>query len=419
MTLLGGFTPVVLHDPSQRQATIDSATATARLFQQAGATKFVSAVVQDWDWAIPRPLTADEQRHMAEMFGVIDEICEEHGLQQVLHSHVQTLVETKDDINRVLDTCDVNFCLDTGHMAIGGQDPVAFAKEAMERVGHVHLKDVRLDMVPPVLRREVTLMAATQAGLFTPLGQGDVDILGVVQTLEAAGYRGWYVIEQDTAITEGLPPEGEGPIHLTRTRAICRWALSKHAFKKARAHGSLCQQGWTNRSQRGGARDGVQVQQGEGGVQRLRVPHSRQGLQCRKAHIISCVIECIAHDVLAARDGGQRAVGSGKVDRCRQEIDTIRGRHHQFGGASGRLACHEDRGTCLIEVLRVQPQGEGGARLRIEVDDEHPLAALGEGRAEVHHGRRLGDAALLVRHGQDSHHPMDDRPRVFGIAPRG
>ena len=149
---------------------------------------------------------------MMEMFGVIDEICAEHGLNQVLHSHVQTVVETKDDIDMVLQGCDVNFCLDTGHMAIGGQDPVAFAKEAMERVGHVHLKDVRLDMVPPVLRREVTLMAATQAGLFTPLGQGDVDILGVVQTLEAAGYQGWYVIEQDTAITDGLPAEGEGPI---------------------------------------------------------------------------------------------------------------------------------------------------------------------------------------------------------------
>jgi inosose dehydratase len=217
MTLMGGFTPVVLHDPSQRQATIDSATATAKLFQRAGATKFISAVVQDWDWAIPRPLSVDEQKHMVEMFGVIDEICAAHGLQQVLHSHVQTVVETKDDINRVLDTCDVNFCLDTGHMAIGGQDPVAFAKEAMERVGHVHLKDVRLDMVPPVLRREVTLMAATQAGLFTPLGQGDVDILGVVQTLEAAGYHGWYVIEQDTAITDGLPAEGEGPITQVRT----------------------------------------------------------------------------------------------------------------------------------------------------------------------------------------------------------
>ena len=212
MTLIGGFTPVVVHDPSERQTTIESATATAKLFQQAGATKFVSCPVMDWGWSNPRPLTRDEQKHMTEMLGVIDDICAEHGLDQVLHPHVQTVVETKDDISRVLDSCDVTFCLDTGHMAFGGQDPVEFAKTAIERVGHVHLKDIRLDMVPAVLRREVSLMAATQAGVFTPLGQGDVDILGVVQTLEAAGYRGWYVIEQDTAITGGFPEEGEGPV---------------------------------------------------------------------------------------------------------------------------------------------------------------------------------------------------------------
>jgi inosose dehydratase len=213
MILLGGFTPVILHNPAERDATIKSATATARLFQQAGATKFVSSVVQDMDWSIPRPLSAAEQKHMAEMFGIIDDICGEYGLEQVLHPHVQTLVETKDDIARVLDSCDVHFCLDTGHIAFGGQDPVEFAKMAFERVGHVHLKDIRLDMVPAVLRREVSLMAATQAGVFTTLGDGDVDILGVVQTLESAGYRGWYVIEQDTAITGGFPADGDGPVH--------------------------------------------------------------------------------------------------------------------------------------------------------------------------------------------------------------
>ncbi len=211
MTLLGGFTPVVLHDPSQRAATIASATATAQFFQKTGATKFVSSVVQDMDWSFPRELSVEEKRHMAEMLGVIDDICGEYGLEQVLHPHVQTLVETKDDISRVLDTCDVHFCLDTGHMAFGGQDPVEFAKTAMDRVGHVHLKDIRMDLVPAVLRREVSLMAATQAGVFTNLGAGDVDIMGVVQTLESAGYRGWYVIEQDTAITGGFPAEGEGP----------------------------------------------------------------------------------------------------------------------------------------------------------------------------------------------------------------
>lgn len=212
MTLIGGFTPVVLHNPSERQATIESATATARLFQEAGATMFVSSVVQDMDWSYPEKLNSAEQKHMAEMFGVIDDICEEHGLKQVLHPHVQTLVETKDDINRVLDSCDVNFCLDTGHIALGGEDPVKFAKESFDRVGHVHLKDVNLEMGPAVLRREVSLMKATQDGLFTPLGQGSVDILGVVETLESRGYQGWYVIEQDTAITNGMPAANEGPL---------------------------------------------------------------------------------------------------------------------------------------------------------------------------------------------------------------
>lgn len=213
MVLLGGFTPVVLHDAAERAATIASATATAQLFQKAGATKFVSSIVQDMAWSHPRPLSTAEHKHMIEMFGVIDDICGEYGLEQVLHPHVQTLVETKDDINRVLDSCDVHFCLDTGHIAFGGQDPVEFATMAFERVGHVHLKDVRLDMVPAVLRREVSLMAAVQAGVFTTLGEGDVDILGVIQTLESSGYQGWYVIEQDTAITSGFPAVGDGPVH--------------------------------------------------------------------------------------------------------------------------------------------------------------------------------------------------------------
>jgi len=217
LKLLGGFTPVVLHDKSARQETIESATATAKVFQRAGATKFVSAVVQDWGWSNPTELSDSEKTHMTEMFKVIDDICGEHGLDQVLHPHVQTLVETRDDMHRVLDSCDVRWCLDTGHMAIGGQDPVEFAKDAFDRVGHVHLKDVNLSMVPKVMSREISLMNATQAGLFTSLGQGDVDIKGVIQALEGQGYQGWYVIEQDTAITAGMPAEGEGPVEDVKT----------------------------------------------------------------------------------------------------------------------------------------------------------------------------------------------------------
>ena len=211
MTLLGGFSPIEAHLASTREVTLGHARTTARLLADSGATLFISAIIMDAKWSIPRELTAGEHRNLIETLGLVDEICAEYGLVQVLHPHVQTLVETADDVSRILDTCDVSWCLDTGHLAIGGIDPVEFAKNTVERVGHVHLKDVRLSMVPGVLNREMSLLEATQAGLFTQLGQGDVDIAGVIQALEAANYRGVYVIEQDTAIAGPIPAEGEGP----------------------------------------------------------------------------------------------------------------------------------------------------------------------------------------------------------------
>jgi inosose dehydratase len=217
MSLLGAFTPVVPHDAGMVEQSLGHARQVARLLADAGATEFITAPVLDPDWSVPRPLTADEHRRMLDTFARIDDLCAGLGLEQVLHPHVQTLVETADDVHRVLDGCDVRWCLDTGHLAIGGVDPVQFARDAADRVGHVHLKDVRLALAAPVLRREVSLMAATQDGLFTPLGQGDVDIAGVIRTLEAAGYRGRYVIEQDTALTEGAPAQGEGPVTEVRT----------------------------------------------------------------------------------------------------------------------------------------------------------------------------------------------------------
>ena len=105
-----------------------------------------------------------------------------------------------------------NVCLDTGHMVIGGADPVSFARDHADRVGLVHLKDVRLSVAARERAGELTLMQAVQAGMFTRLGAGDVELAGVVRELEAAGYDGWYVFEQDAALTEGLPPVGEGPI---------------------------------------------------------------------------------------------------------------------------------------------------------------------------------------------------------------
>lgn len=212
MSLLGGFVPLVLHDPARGADALDHTRTIADLFSRAGATTFISCPVMDDGWSIPRPMDRDEHAHLVRMLGEVDTICADAGLRQVLHPHVQTVVETSGDVERVLQDCDVDWCLDTGHLAIGGTDPVEFARTAADRVGHVHLKDVRMDLVPALLDRTTSIMEGVQAGLFPSLGQGDLALADVVVTLERAGYQGQYVIEQDTAITGDLPGEGQGPV---------------------------------------------------------------------------------------------------------------------------------------------------------------------------------------------------------------
>jgi inosose dehydratase len=147
------------------------------------------------------------------LFDNLDRLIEraaQRGVQACLHPHVGTIVESYDDVRRVLDGSTVPLCLDTGHLLIGGTDPAALAREAAERVVHTHLKDVDRALATRVQRGEVTYTAAVAGGMYRPLGRGDVDIAGIVRTLEAAGYAGWYVLEQDTVLTG--EPEGEGPV---------------------------------------------------------------------------------------------------------------------------------------------------------------------------------------------------------------
>ena len=87
---------------------------------------------------------------------------------------------------------------------------VEVAKAAGDRVLHVHLKDVDAAKAQRVRNGEVAFREAVLDGLFVPLGEGGVDIAGVISTLEDQGYRGWYVLEQDVSLKSD-PPDGEGP----------------------------------------------------------------------------------------------------------------------------------------------------------------------------------------------------------------
>lgn len=136
---------------------------------------------------------------------------ESRGVIAVVHPHMGTMVEGADDVQRVLEGSRIGFCIDTGHLVAAGADPVAITLAHPERVGHVHLKDVDAAMAQRVLDGEISFSDAVRDGLWTVLGRGSVDVTAMISALESAGYRGWYVLEQDLMLTDG-EPEGEGPV---------------------------------------------------------------------------------------------------------------------------------------------------------------------------------------------------------------
>ncbi len=92
---------------------------------------------------------------------------------------------------------------------------MALAQSAPDRIAHVHLKDVNLTIAKSVADGSTPFVEGVRSGMFTPLGAGDLDIAGIITTLESAGYEGWYVLEQDTALST-TPTEGTGPLEDAR-----------------------------------------------------------------------------------------------------------------------------------------------------------------------------------------------------------
>ncbi|MDX6701435.1 MAG: inosose dehydratase, partial [Baekduia sp.] len=199
LRLIGGFVPLVLHEEDLAPALAHAETVATQL-ADAGAELLVAAVVTDLDWSAPVALDEAGWTRLGAHLRQVADLAAQRGLQLVLHPHVGTLVESAEDIAQALAHTDVPWCLDTGHLLIGGVDPVQFLRDHADRIGHVHLKDVDAALAAEVRRGEKSLVQATQDGLFRPLGEGDARIEEVVALLDAAGYERWLVLEQDLAI---------------------------------------------------------------------------------------------------------------------------------------------------------------------------------------------------------------------------
>lgn len=206
---VGGFVPIVLHDESADP--VPAIEAELESFVAAGATCLVLSADTGQIGYDSRP-TLSEQQWSTLLLNLdrLAEVAAERGIIASIHPHVGTLVESTEDVNRVLAGSTIGLCLDTGHLLIGGTDPVDLAVRHSARIAHVHLKDVRLGLAESVQRGDLSYTEAVGRGLYTPLGAGDIDLATIVTSLERAGYEGYYVLEQDTILTEEPPRDG-GP----------------------------------------------------------------------------------------------------------------------------------------------------------------------------------------------------------------
>ena len=211
----GGFGPVLQFDDARDpQPEVERALAH---FRAANATSLVLAAASGTEGYDARPVLDETQwQVLLANLDRIRDVAGEQGIEATLHPHVGTMVENAEEVDRVLTGSTIGLTLDTGHLLVGGADPVAITRAATDRIRHTHLKDVRADVAERVRAGELTYTDGVRQGMYVPLGQGDVDVAAIIRALEDAGYQGWYVMEQDT-ILDAEPQAGAGPVAEVRT----------------------------------------------------------------------------------------------------------------------------------------------------------------------------------------------------------
>jgi inosose dehydratase len=213
---VGGFTPLLLH--VKEHDPVPEVDRILEGYVASGARVIVLSAVTGSAGYDTRPqLDAAGWTRLVSNLDRVAKSASERGVRAVLHPHVGTMIETGNEVQHVLDGSSISLCLDTGHLLIGGTDPAELARQAPERIAHLHLKDVDSTVAAKVQSGQLTYSDAVKLRMYRPLGQGDVDVPAIVGNVRARGYNGWYTLEQDTILTE--EPKDEGPVADVRASA--------------------------------------------------------------------------------------------------------------------------------------------------------------------------------------------------------
>lgn len=149
--------------------------------------------------------TEDEWRKLAEGLEKLGALANEKGMKIAYHHHMGTGVQTEAEVDKLMSLTDrnlVHLLYDTGHLAYSGDDYISVLKKYIDRIAHVHLKDIRQEVVDKVKKEHLSFLQGVRLGTFTVPGDGSLDFSEVFKILEDAKYKGWFIVEaeQDPAL---------------------------------------------------------------------------------------------------------------------------------------------------------------------------------------------------------------------------
>ena len=230
LTVVGGFIFQMLHEPAREGEVIEVTRKTLSLLSAVGGKYLVTidhiseermATAGRRDLAV----RLDTVRR-AHLTGLIDRIADMAlvcGITPVIHQHAGCYIEFEEEVEELLSQLDASrlaICIDTGHMAYAGIDPVAFYKRHAKRVRYFHFKDIDAAVHARVLAERMPFLKAVEQKVFCPMGRGVVNWQALAKALEDGRYDGSATIEQDIDPAVSLKPIEDARTSLAYLRSV-------------------------------------------------------------------------------------------------------------------------------------------------------------------------------------------------------